>query len=128
MSRSTYEEGAALFNEGRFFEAHEVWEHEWRMIPDPDRAQTQAAILVCGVFILIEKGRLAPASRLTERALERLAEAAAQSELLGLQPLLELPAIEDRLLRLLAALRVGETDAKVLAEYSRGLRAVVRRR
>jgi predicted metal-dependent hydrolase len=127
MPRSTYEEGAALFNEGRFFEAHEAWEQGWRKIPDPDRAQTQAAILVCGVFVLIGKGRLAPAARLASLALERFAEAAAQSELLGLRPVLEIPAAEDRLLRVLAALRVGETDAKVLGEYARDLRATVRK-
>jgi hypothetical protein len=123
-----YEEGAALFNQGLFFEAHEAWEKGWMRLPDPDRAQTQAAILVCGVFVLVNKGRLPPAIRLIRRALERFSEAHAQSKLLGLQPALEIPGVEDRLLKLLAALQLGETDAKVLAEYLRGLRASVRTR
>jgi hypothetical protein len=121
-----YEEGAALFNQGLYFEAHEAWEQGWMRLPDPDRAQTQAAILVCGVFVLVNKRRFPPAMRLIRRALDRFAEARAQSKLLGLPPALDLPEVEDRLVQLLAALQLGESDAKVLSEYSRGLRASVR--
>jgi hypothetical protein len=96
-------------------------------LPEPDRAQTQAAILVCGVFILLKKGRLSPALRLVQRALDRFEEARSQSELLGLQPVLDLPTVEDRLRKLLAALQRGESDANVWEQYSRGLQVSVRR-
>jgi predicted metal-dependent hydrolase len=120
-----FREGARLFNSGRFFEAHEAWEKDWRRIPDPDRAQTQAAILVCGVFVLVGKGRFDAARRLAELALERFAEAAAQSRLLGTRPALELAEAEDRLLRVLASLRTGLGDASALARHSEGIRVNV---
>lgn len=127
MSRSNdaFREGAALFNEGRFFEAHEAWEKDWRKIPEPDRQQTQAMILVCGVFVLIEKGRLDPAKRLALLALERFAEASAQSKLLGLRTMLEAPEVEERLTRILAAFGVGESDPGHYSQYIVGLRVRV---
>lgn len=127
MPRSTtLLEGAKLFNAGRFFEAHEAWESDWRESDPPDRPQLQAAILVCGVFVLIEKGRFEPAERLATLALERFAEAAAQGTLLGLKPALEMPEVEQSLLRVLAAFRVGEKNPAYYARFSRGLRVHVR--
>ena len=37
-------EGVALFNAGRYFEAHEVWEHVWRECPPTERRFVQSLI------------------------------------------------------------------------------------
>ncbi|MBS1962477.1 MAG: DUF309 domain-containing protein [Bdellovibrionales bacterium] len=115
--------GAEHFNAGRFFEAHEDWEIRWRHLPPVERPQVQAAILVCGVFVLLEKRRLDPAMRLAKLAVERFAEAAAQSALHDSKATLRLPDAEDRMLRVLARIRLGESDADRLRSEAIGLRA-----
>ncbi len=117
--------GAKHFNRGKFFAAHEDWELRWRKLPLPDRPQVQAGILVCGVFVLLEKGRLAPAGRLARLAIERFAEAATAAQMFGRAPALVLPEAEDRLMRVLARMTLGEFDPGLLISESKGLRAVV---
>jgi predicted metal-dependent hydrolase len=118
--------GAEHFNRGRFFEAHEDWEIRWRKLPLPDRPQVQAAILVCGVFVLLGKNRIAPAERLAKLAIERFAEAATAAKIGGERPVLALPDAEDRLLRILARIRLGESGASGLLSEAEGLRAMIR--
>lgn len=91
----------------------------------PDRAQVQAGILVCGVFVLLRKGRIAPAERLARRAIERFAEADTVARIHRRRLALALPHAEDRLLRVLARIRLGELDANALLSEAKGLRAVV---
>jgi hypothetical protein len=117
--------GADHFNQGRFFEAHEDWEVRWRKLPLPDRPQVQAAILVCGVFVLLRKGRVAPAVRLARLAIERFAEAQTAAQIHELPLALSLPESENRLLHLLARMTLGETDAVLLGSEAKGLQAVV---
>jgi hypothetical protein len=117
--------GAEHFNRGRFFEAHEDWEVRWRALPAPDRAQVQAGILVCGVFVLLAKGRIGPAERLANLAIERFAEARTAVRLHRGRLALSLPRAEERLLRVLARIRLGEADASEILSEAKGLRAVV---
>ncbi len=37
MPSDKLDEGVRLFNEGRFFDAHEAWEAAWRETPYPER-------------------------------------------------------------------------------------------
>ena len=128
-SQTDLEAGIARYNAGDFFAAHEYWEIDWRRLPAPERAQVQAGILVCGVFVLLDKGRLEPAVRLAKLAVERFAEAAAESRLLGHEPRLQLPDAEDRMLRFLARVEVPGFEARAVAElrleFSQGLRAIL---
>ncbi len=117
--------GADHFNQGRFFEAHEYWEVGWRKLPLPDRPQVQAAILVCGVFVLLRKGRVEPATRLAKLAIERFAEAQAAAQIHETPFALSLPESENRLLRLLARITLGESDSALLISEAKGLEAVV---
>lgn len=44
-------QGMTLFNEGRFFEAHEAWEHEWLTAPEGAEKQLlQSLILLAGAL------------------------------------------------------------------------------
>lgn len=117
--------GAKVFNEGKYFEAHEDWEIGWRDLPLPDRPRVQAAILVCGVFVLLSKARLAPAERLARLAIERFAEAATASTIHQTECALVLPDAEERLLKFLARIQLGETDPLRLLSESSGLKAEV---
>lgn len=117
--------GAECFNQGLYFDAHEEWEFEWRKLPLPDQPQVQAAIIVCGFFLLIGKQRFQPALRLAQLAMDRFAEVATQAKLTGLRPALSLPETEDRLLKMVARIRLGETDPVLLLSEAKGLKAVV---
>ena len=117
--------GADRFNRGDYFEAHEEWEVRWRSLPVPHRPQVQAAILVCGVFVLLGKGRTEAAGRLARLAIERFAEAATAVRVHGEPVALSLPGAEDRLLRILARIRLGESGLEGLLSESEGLSAEV---
>jgi len=45
-----FERGVALFNEGEFFQAHEVWEELWLAEPEPEKTFLQALIQVAAAF------------------------------------------------------------------------------
>jgi len=123
--REALARGAIHFNGGRFFEAHEAWELRWRKLPLPDRPQVQAAILVCGVFVLLGKGRIEPAARLARLSLERFAEASTAAKIYGLAPALSLPGSEERMVRILGRIALGETDSTLLVLEAENLQAVV---
>jgi DUF309 family protein family protein len=73
----TYEEdlerGIALFNEGKFFEAHEAWEILWLNAEDPqDKQFLQGLIMAAGAFIHYSKKECAGAATLLERSRKAL--------------------------------------------------------
>src|SRR5512144_1034326 len=74
---TTYEEylerGIDLFNEGKFFEAHEAWEILWLNAEEPqDRQFLQGLIMAAGAFIHYAKRECAGAATLLERSRKAL--------------------------------------------------------
>jgi hypothetical protein len=68
-----WRQGVADFNSGRYWHAHEAWEHGWRLMPAcAARTWVQAMIQVAGVYVLLEKGRASGARSLAEAALEKM--------------------------------------------------------
>jgi predicted metal-dependent hydrolase len=67
-------EGARLFDEGRFFEAHEAWEAHWLVEEDePRKLLFQGLIQIAAAFHkLVVKDAPAPAASLFEKGLEKL--------------------------------------------------------
>lgn len=70
--RTCLAEGLALFNAGRFFEAHEAWESAWLREKGPRRALLQGLILVAAGWLKRDAGRAEGAQTLFTRALARL--------------------------------------------------------
>ena|GEM_PF-1782724 len=66
--------GVKLFNEGEFFEAHEVWEEIWRESDEPDRSFYQGLIQIAVALAHLERGNVVGFDRLASRAEEHLAE------------------------------------------------------
>lgn len=67
-----FEQGLAEFRAGRFFQAHEEWEHLWNDSSGDDRVFLQALIqLAAGCVHLTHRNR-APAERLFALALDKL--------------------------------------------------------
>lgn len=65
-------EGVALFDAGRFHEAHEAWEEAWLRESGPRRLLLQGLILVAAGWLKRDAGNARGAWTLFSRALERL--------------------------------------------------------
>ncbi len=122
------EQGILEFNRGFYWEAHESWEQGWVKLPEPDRSWMKAMIQVCGVFVHIQKRRPDPALRLSLRALELMAEAIAHRKLLETESswLIEIPGVDETLLKIIARLRVfsgADLDWSELEDLGRRLKA-----
>ena len=54
-------EGIRLFNQGNFFEAHEVWEQEWKIAEGAEKVFYQAIIQAAAALLHIQRGNYAGA-------------------------------------------------------------------
>ena len=67
-----YEEGIALFNAGRFFEAHEAWERVWVHVDGDAKLFYQGLIQAAAAILHIERGNPHGARSLYEKSREKL--------------------------------------------------------
>ena len=65
--------GVARWDEQRYFEAHELLEHAWKLGPEADRDLWKGVIQVAVAGVHLQRGNRIGARRLLDRALERLA-------------------------------------------------------
>ncbi len=68
------EEGRALFNAGRFFEAHEAWEDAWRQETGRGRRLLQGLIQIAAGLHKASGGAAGACARLLEAGLEKIAD------------------------------------------------------
>lgn len=81
--------GVELFNQGRFFEAHEAWEEIWRSTTPQPRDLFQGLIQVAvGLYHFRQRRRPAVAARLLARGRRRLEPLAPRCQGLDLAGLL----------------------------------------
>ena len=73
-------DGVALFNAGRFYEAHEAWEEAWLCESGARRLLLQGLILVAAGWLKRDAGNARGAWTLFSRALERLHSLPARCE------------------------------------------------
>ncbi len=66
-------EGVALFNAGRFFEAHEALEDAWRAEVHPGRALYQGLLQAAVVCLHLQRGNLRGARKVYRRCMRHLA-------------------------------------------------------
>ena len=67
-----FEEGVKLFNAGRFFECHEAWEEVWKRSEGDEKLFYQGLIQAAVAILHAERGNLAGAVSLYERAMVKL--------------------------------------------------------
>lgn len=65
--------GIARWDEQRYFEAHELLEHAWKLGPETDRDLWKGVIQVAVAGVHLQRGNRIGARRLLDRALDRLA-------------------------------------------------------
>lgn len=83
------EEAILLFNEGLFFEAHEVWEGVWRRARGEQAAVLQGLIQVAAGFHKAQRGQPSGAAALLARAADRLAAVRHDAPGFDLRPVLD---------------------------------------
>lgn len=84
------ENALALFNAGRWFEAHEAFEDLWRATKDPRGELWKGLAQICAGLVKHERGEPASAATLIDRGLGRVSDAAQG----GWAPLDLLPLVE----------------------------------
>jgi hypothetical protein len=69
-----FEEGVKLFNEGRFWEAHEAWEQLWKDIPEdsPPRIFIQGFIQVAAAIDKYMKKEYAGTEKLLPKGMSKI--------------------------------------------------------
>lgn len=66
--------GVARWDAQRYFEAHELLEHAWKLGPECDRDLWKGVIQIAVAGVHLQRGNRIGARRLLDRALERLAD------------------------------------------------------
>lgn len=64
--------GIGLFNQGKYYEAHEAWEHWWLKDRSPERGCFQGLILIAAAFHHRAAGRSTVGKKSLHRALDKL--------------------------------------------------------
>jgi uncharacterized protein len=70
--KAIFEEGCRLFNEGDYFEAHEVWEELWNLADGPRHAYLQGLIQVAAGLVHSQRGNWNGVRKLFSTALSYL--------------------------------------------------------
>ena len=65
-----FAQGVILFNDGEFFEAHEIWEDAWNLSTGADRPFLQGLIILAVARLKAEKGNANGTARLLKRTLQ----------------------------------------------------------
>jgi uncharacterized protein len=67
-----FEEGIALFNDGRFFECHEAWEEIWKRSTGDEKLFYQGIIQAAVAILHAQRGNLIGAASLYAKASAKL--------------------------------------------------------
>lgn len=97
-----FQAGAAAFAQGRYFAAHEHWEHVWAQREGAEKVFLAALIQAAAGLLKREQGRDRGARRLLQRARERLAS-------IGIEVPVDVPRLVQRIDAELARIDRGET-------------------
>jgi uncharacterized protein len=72
MDEIGFQRGLTLFNAGKYFDAHEVWEDVWRAAPAEEKQFLQGLIQIAVALHHHSRGNLAGARSLLARAYRNL--------------------------------------------------------
>jgi predicted metal-dependent hydrolase len=67
-----FAQGVALFNAGRYFEAHEVWEVMWKNIVGVEKIFLQGLIQAAAAMVHLERDNIRGARSLSAKSRSRL--------------------------------------------------------
>ena len=81
--------GLALFNDGKFFEAHEAWEEIWLIESEPEKTFLQGLIQVAAAFHHAQRGNAPGMTSLLKAGLEKLSRFAVDHRGIAVRKLCE---------------------------------------
>lgn len=73
--QALFEMGLALFNDGEYFHAHEVWEELWHLETGPEKLFAQGLVQFAVVLVHHERGNARGVRAVTKTAKARLSAA-----------------------------------------------------
>ena len=79
--------GINLFNQAKFFDAHETWEEYWNTLESPEKEYFQGVIQCSVALHLIEEDRLVGAKKVWQRAQNNFEDAPKQVQGIDLEDL-----------------------------------------
>ena len=79
--------GIKLFNEAKFFDAHETWEELWNTLESPEKGHFQGVIQCSVALHLIQENRLVGAQKVWQRAQDNFQGAPSQVQGIDLEDL-----------------------------------------
>ncbi|SRR5579875_996726 len=82
-----FQRGIDLFNEGRFFDAHEAWERLWLRSGGEEKIFYQGLIQAAAALVQVQRGNRAGARSLWEKAQGKLASLPAAYRSIDLEQL-----------------------------------------
>lgn len=112
-SRDRLAEGIRLFNEGYFFEAHEIWEEAWHLERGEPRLFLQGLIQVAAGFHHFHTGNRRGAAALCRKAISKLRRY--PDKYLGI----EAKRLREQVESFLTRLESSEPEAQVLPRIVR---------
>ncbi|HUR81575.1 MAG TPA: DUF309 domain-containing protein [Thermoanaerobaculia bacterium] len=71
--RSSLAEGISLFNDRKFWHAHEAWERDWLAAEGDEKIFLQGLIQLAAAYHHVQRGTFSGGVRLFDAALEKLA-------------------------------------------------------
>jgi predicted metal-dependent hydrolase len=71
-AKKLFEEGIRLFNAGRYFECHEVWEQVWKRANGAEKVFYQGLIQAAVAILHAERGNFRGAASIYSKACARL--------------------------------------------------------
>lgn len=84
-----FERGVALFNQGKFFEAHEAWEESWLAEHEPEKIFLQGLIQVAAAFHHAQRRNTRGMRSLLAAGLAKLSQFAGDHRGIGVRALCE---------------------------------------
>jgi tetratricopeptide (TPR) repeat protein len=75
LFRDDLQAGAALFDRGKYWQAHEIWERAWRGYAGSDRHYFRGLIQIAAMNYHLKRGNRSAARRLLDSALRNLHDA-----------------------------------------------------
>jgi predicted metal-dependent hydrolase len=108
-----FERGVQLFNTGRFFEAHEVWELVWKRSAGVEKTLMQALIQAAAALLHLERGNFRGARSIWAKA--RIKFQAGPADLRGLELQEFCAALDDFMAAAFAEHPVGKVPRLRLA-------------
>jgi predicted metal-dependent hydrolase len=108
-----YAQGVALFNDGKYWDAHEALERVWKVLPGISRLYLQGIIQICGALVHLEDGKMSPARKLMKSGSQKIRDAEAEGVRDLLSPFIEIKNSDQLIKAILTAETIDSAKKRI---------------